>query len=143
MAIRGFEEVLTSFPRPGDRLGYAGTWREKAALHRILPVLSDWETAYGLTAEGVVVSGPGDNWDPPVPVTDPIQRQAVLAQAAVRFPELDYLRPQRQPADTDCRTCNGVGGFPQYPAVICVCGNLGWVPAGSGEHSTPPNPKFV
>ena len=131
MAIRGFEEVLTSFPRPGDRLGYAGTWREKAALHRILPVLSDWEVAYGLTADGKVVSGADDNWDPPIAVNDPVQRNAILAQAAARFPELEYLRPQRQPNDPDCTTCRGAGGFPQYPTMICVCGNLGWVPASS------------
>lgn len=137
MAIRGFEEVLTSFPRPGDRLGYAGTWRETAALHRILPVLSDWEVAYGLTAEGVVVSGPDDNWDPPVVVTDPIQRHAILAQAAARFPELAHLRPQRQPRDPDCSACHGVGGLPQYPTMICVCGNLGWVPAPNHTEGQP------
>jgi len=135
MAIRGFDEILASFPRPGDRLGWAGTWREKAVLQGILPVFSDWETGYGLNANGEVLGSPDDVWARAGIVTDPVQRNAVMAQASIHFPELAYLRPERQPGDPDCTTCHGVGGFPQYPTMTCVCGNLGWVPAGQRTES--------
>lgn len=137
MAIQGFAEVLASYPRPGDPLGYSGSWRENAVLERLVPVSSDWVVCYALTSDGAPVSSDGNDWGHAVTVTDPRQRNAILAQAAIRFPELAHLRPHRRATDVDCPTCNGKGGFPKYPALICECGNLGWVPGASQRTESP------
>jgi len=64
-------------------------------------------------------------------LTNDRYRHIVLAQAAARFPELAQLRPTRRPEDPVCPSCRGAGGVAQYPQLICECGNLGWIPAGS------------
>jgi hypothetical protein len=131
--IPDFDRLLASFPRPNDPLGFQGTWREHAVKQGVLPVFSDWEVGYSLTADGEPVSSQDDNWKNPQPVHDAKQHNVILALAAARFPEVAFLRPIRGPNDPDCPNCRGAGGIAGYPALTCECGNLGWVPASSSE----------
>ena len=131
MPILGFDRLLASFPRPDDRLGYSGTWREGAVKKGLLPVYSDWVTGYALTQDGAPVASEIDTWDRPLPVANARQRHIVLAQAGRLYPELSALRPERHAEDPDCPSCRGAGGLKDYPELICECGNLGWIPRGS------------
>jgi hypothetical protein len=136
MAIPGFRALLASFPIPGDPLGYyAGSWREAAVRHGLLPVYSDWECCYALTEGAEPVYTSDARWTDTLPLTNQRHRFIVLAQAAERYPELAFLRPKRAPADPTCRTCNGTGkrvvNGVTYEAILCECGGLGWYPAGS------------
>jgi hypothetical protein len=135
MAIPDFRALLASFPRPGDPIGYAGTWREAAVRRDLLPVYSDWECCYALTEEAEPVYTADSRWTDPLPLTNPRHRFIVLAQAAERYPELASLRPKRAPTDPTCKSCNGTGksvvNGVTYEALLCECGGLGWYPAGS------------
>lgn len=131
MPIPGFQEVLNSFPQPDDPIGYRGTWREAAVERGLLPVYSDWECCYALTPDGVPVYSAETSWAEPLTLTNRRHQVVVLAQAAERYPALASLRPQRQPGDPACPSCHGTGAMGPYPNLICECGGLGWVPAGS------------
>ena len=102
---------------------------------RLVPVYSDWECCYALTEGAEPVYSCDGEWTSPVPLTNIRLRFIVLAQAALRMPELAELRPVRNPGDPTCSSCQGsgivlVGGEPA-PTFICECGGLGWYPAGS------------
>ena len=131
MAIPNFAALLASFPRPGDSLGYTGTWREGAMRPGLHPVLHNWVSGYAVDAEGQVFAADDDAWTKPRPVAEPRLRHALLAEAATRYPELAPLRPIRGPGDPVCPTCHGRLEVPQAAGVLCDCGNLGWVPAGA------------
>lgn len=134
-AIPGFPNLLASFPIPADPLGYAGTWREAAVRHGLLPVYSDWECCYALTEKAEPVYTSDTRWTDHLPLTNERHRFIVLAQAAERYPELAFLRPKRTSADPTCKTCNGTGkravNGVTYEALLCECGGLGWYPTGS------------
>jgi len=130
MSIREFQELLNSFPQPGDPIGYRGTWREAAVERGLLPVYSDWECCYALTREGEPVYSADTTWAEQLPLTNSRHRFVVLAQAAERYASLASLRPQRRPGDPSCPTCHGTGKT-AYPNLMCECGGLGWFPADS------------
>jgi hypothetical protein len=136
MKIPGFSQLLASFPRPNDRLGYEGTWRERAVKLGLVPIYSDWVISYAVDEEGQVIATEDDEGRGRTgAVTDIRQRHIVLAWASRGFPELAQLQPLRGPKDPVCPSCKGAGGVAQYPDLICECGNLGWIPAGSAlEH---------
>ena len=127
--LPAFQRLLASFPRPGDPLGYQGTWREAAVRRGLLPVFHTWEIGYAVDRTGEPYGSADDRWLDPAPLEDARTRHVVLAQAAAAYPELASLRPRRTPGDSVCPACEGRGGIPAYPAIICECGNLGWVPA--------------
>ena len=131
MKIPGFSQLLASFPRPNDQLGYEGTWRERAIKHQLVPIYSDWVVSYAADEEGQVIATEDDEGRETGSVANIRQRHIVLALASRRFPELAKLQPVRGPNDPVCPSCKGAGGVAQYPDLICECGNLGWVPAGS------------
>src|SRR6266540_4272280 len=131
MKIPDFDRLLASFPRPNDRLGYEGTWRERAVKRRLAPVFSDWIRSYAVDEAGQVIVTEDDEGRETGPVSNVRQRHIVLALASRYFPELAQLQPVRTPADSVCPACKGAGGVAQYPDLICECGNLGWIPAGS------------
>ncbi len=112
-------------------MGYEGTWREDAVKQRLVPIFSDWVVGFAVDEEGQVLCSDAEDSREYRPITNARQRHIVLAQAATRFPELVPLRPQRRPEDPICPSCKGAGGVSQYPDLICACGNLGWIPAGS------------
>lgn len=130
MSIRGFDQSLASVPRPNDP-EYDGTWREAAVGRRLLPVYSDWIVAYAIDEEGQLLYSEDVTWRNPAPLTNARHRHIALAQAALLYPDLAYLRPERQPEDPTCPSCRGAGGLAQYPGLVCECGNIGWIPAGS------------
>ena len=131
MALPGFEAVRASFPRPGDPLGYAGTWREAAVRAGFVPVFHDWTAGFAVDAAGVPHVSEDDDWAAPTPLTDPTFRHVVLAQAAAHYPELADLRPVRSTGDPTCPCCQGHGEIVGARGLICRCGNLGWIPAGA------------
>ena len=131
MPIPGFQQLLNSFPQPGDPIGYRDTWREAAVAHGLLPIYSDWECCYALTRDGEPVYSGDTTWAKPLPLTNRRHRFVVLAQAAERYSGLASLRPSRQPGDPSCSTCQGTGKIAAYPNLICECGGLGWFPSGS------------
>ena len=134
MKVPSFAELLNSFPRSNDPLGFAGTWREEAVRVHLLPIFSDWESYYALTedAEPVYVN---DSWSSPQRFNNRRWQHIVLAQAALRYPELASLRPIRNPDDPPCPSCGGTGrvrvGETTLESMICECGGLGWIPKGS------------
>ena len=131
MKIPGFDRLLASFPRPNDRLGYEGTWRERAVKRRLVPIFSDWVRSYAVDEEGQVIVTEDDEGRETGLVTNVRQRHVILALASRYCPELAPLQPVRNPTDPVCPSCKGAGGVAQYPDLICECGNLGWIPAGS------------
>ena len=131
MKIPGFELLLRSFPRPGDDLGFHGTWRERAVEHGYLPVYSDWVQGFAINADGQAFYSEDDSWADAKKLTNPRYQHIVLAQAAAVFPELSNRRPVRNAGDPDCPSCGGAGGAADHPEIICECGNLGWIPRGS------------
>ena len=132
MSSAAIEHVRASLPRPSDRLGFHGTWREAATRNGFLPIFSDWVVGYALDHNGDVFYAESDQeWSSPSRLTNARQRHIVLAQAASTFPELSGLAPVRQPGDLLCPSCKGVGGTAEHPELICECGNLGWIPFGT------------
>jgi hypothetical protein len=135
MLILNFQAILTSLPRAGDPLGFAGTWREAAVRRGLLPVYSDWECCYAITKDAEPVYSEDTEWGVIRPLTNSRHRFVVLAQAAERFPELAHLRPTRAASDPTCPTCRGSGRVPieadPTDTIICECGGLGWFPSGS------------
>jgi hypothetical protein len=131
MTIAGFDQLLASFPLPHDPLGYEGTWRERAVERRLVPIYSDWVVSYAVDEEGQVIATEDDEGRDTGLVTNVRQRHIVLALGSRRFPELALLQPVRGPDDPLCPSCKGAGGVAQYPELICECGNIGWIPAGS------------
>ena len=129
--------MLTRLRAERDVSGSAGTWKEAAVRHGLLPVYADWECAYALTPAGEPVYTAVDRWAAPDPLTNPRHRFVVFAQAADRYPELSHLRPTRGPDDPTCRSCGGTGyvwppnAVPGDPRILCECGGLGWYPAGT------------
>ena len=132
--IPGFDSALGSFPRSNDPVAFAGTWREAAVRARLLPIYSDWTTCFALTEDGDIVHSEG-TWEAPSKLANPRHRHVVLAQASLRYPELDTIRPVRQPDDPTCPSCRGTGhmrvGDKVYEEFICECGGLGWFPRGT------------
>ena len=118
--------------------GGATTWVEDTLERGLLPVYTDWERYYALTPQADAVSAESAAWLKQVELVG-LQRNAVLAQASTRYPELASLRPVRGPQDVICPWCKGAGSFtvergPQVLSpgnVTCGCGGLGWVPAES------------
>jgi len=131
MKIPGFDRLLASFPRPDDPVGYEGTWRESAVRRRLVPIYSDWIVGFAVDENGQVLYSGDEMSAEYTALTNDRYRHIALAQAAARFPELAQLRPTRRPEDPVCPSCRGTGGVAQYPQLICECGNLGWIPAGS------------
>jgi hypothetical protein len=131
MALPDFDALLASFPRPGDPLGYAGTWRESAVRAGFAPVFHDWTAGMGVDAEGEPFVSEDDDWTTATPVTNVRWRHIVLAQAAAHFPELARLRPVRVAGARTCPSCQGSGESLVAKDLICECGNLGWIPEGA------------
>jgi hypothetical protein len=133
--IDRFDILLASVAQSDRRLGYDGTWREEAVHRRLLPVYSDWECWYALTEQGEPVYAGEEGWNGLQPLTNRRHRFVVFAIAAATYPALANLRPVRKPEDPTCETCGGTGR-PRLPpgvenSIICECGGLGWIPAGS------------
>jgi hypothetical protein len=104
----------------------------------LLPVWGDWVGSYALTPELDVVFSEDFLLAEVDPVTDPRLRVITLYEASRRYPELAHLMPVRGPEDRTCPGCNGTGVVPNIPAeqrdkIICWCGGLGWVPAGTPD----------
>jgi hypothetical protein len=132
--IDGFDKLLASVAQSAPRLGYVGTWREEAVCSRLLPVYSDWACWYALDEFGEPVYAGDVGGQDLEPLTNRRHRVVVLALAAERYPALAALRPVRQPDDPTCPTCGGTGQPilpPGADSIICECGGLGWIPAGS------------
>jgi hypothetical protein len=104
------------------------TWIDLTRERGLIPVLCDWRYHYAVDADGRPVRGQSDDWHDLEEVADPRMRHLVLAQAAIRHPELERLRPVRQPGDPDCGRCEGAGTV-EWSAQICYCGGTGWLPA--------------
>lgn len=107
--------------------------RALAARLSILPIVLDMGGVMALRSSGEVVSF---SWDEPDRLKiegDVRVRNLVFFQAAIKFPELKPLVPDR-PADVrECESCRGTGivtGLPNnlVTDVICYCGGLGWLP---------------
>jgi glycine/D-amino acid oxidase-like deaminating enzyme len=102
-----------------------------------LPLMLDWVGIFLLTRDGRISFVP---WEEPttiepVPLRDTWMLHAVRSSGARRFPTLEGLAPVRQPDSTTCTSCRGtgqpmVGDQPAPDNVMCICGNLGWLPAG-------------
>jgi len=132
--IDGFDNLLASVAQSDPQLEYLGTWREEAISRRLLPVYSDWECWYALDELGEPVFAGEEGGKSLQPLTNRRHRFVVLALAAARYPALASLRPVRQPDDPTCQTCGGTGRPtlpPDVDNIICECGGLGWIPAGS------------
>lgn len=117
------------------------SWMDLTRERGLIPVLCDWQHYYAVDAEGLPVRGQSDDWHDLEEVTDSRMRHLVLAQAAIRYPELERLHPVRRPGDPDCGRCEGartVAGSLR----ICYCGGTGWLPAEverwGGWSSEPP-----
>src|SRR5215475_9735454 len=125
MSIPGFHNLLSSFPKPDDPLGFIGTWRENAMRRALVPVIHNWRVGYAIDDSGAVFSDDDDRWLNPRLITDRRERHPILAEAARRFPELATLMPVRTSTDIDCPSCKGASTQPGFPDIICDCGNLG------------------
>jgi hypothetical protein len=126
-----FSALLVSFPRPGDPLGYAGTWREGAVRRGLVPLFHTWVTGYAVAADGQVFASERDDWQDARSVRDAREQHVARAQAALMYPELASLRPMRTAADPSCPQCHGRAEPIAAAGLICECGNLGWVPSGA------------
>ncbi len=90
---------------------------------------------YALRLDGEVVTFA---WDEPhglSAVDDERLRNTALQQGSRKYPELATLVPARPSEAVDCRSCGGTGVIVvegrSFPNIICACGGLGWIPAGS------------
>lgn len=111
------------------------TWKDEARERGLVPVMDiDWETLYAIDPEGRVVRSEWTDWRDVREETDPRARHIVLAQAALRDPEMVHLRPARKPDDPDCTACEGTGTLAGSRR-ICECGGLGWLPAEVARES--------
>jgi hypothetical protein len=65
-------------------------------------------------------------WDgEPTPVADPSMKRFALAKAALRYPELAGLQPERPSGAVDCPLGHGQG---TEQALLCgLCSGLGWL----------------
>ena len=105
-----------------------------AARHRAMPVVFDMGGCWVLQVDGSVASFTWDEFDDVRVEADSRLRNAVLFQAAQRYPELAGLVPTRPPDGLTCPSCGGFGEIASFPAEIrrscvCCCGGLGWLPA--------------
>ncbi len=105
------------------------TWEDEARLRGLVPVFCDWRSYFAVDGEGRPVCAPGGEWRHLQEETDPRMRHLVLAQAAIRYPHLERLRPVRQPGDPVCERCGGAGTLAGSRR-ICWCGGTGWLPSG-------------
>ncbi len=106
-----------------------------------LPLVLDMSGCYALRLDGVVIAF---SWDEPhglVTINDERLRNVALYQGSLKYPELASLVPARAPDAIDCRSCGGIGKVSvdghTLANVVCFCGGLGWVPAGSASVRTP------
>ena len=131
MRIPDFQSLLGSHPDDAQPPGEHATWRAAAIKRGLLPIYSDWECCYALTAEAEPVYSADVTWPEILPLTNERHRFVVLALAAKEYPALETLRPQRRTGDPTCRTCKGTGTPTVHDNIICECGGLGWFPAGT------------
>ena len=74
----------------------------------------------------------------PERVEDPHARRVTYIWAALRYPDLAHLMPQREPGDPMCPDCGGSGALPPFSKEVgpeglpCWCAGLGWLPDGVG-----------
>ncbi len=125
-------QSLRDFIQPG-RWQALVTWKDHARQRGLTPVLSDWEHLYAIDPQGRPVEATYDDWRDQREVNHPRMRHTILAQAAIRYPELEHLRPVRGPGDPDCTACSGTGTRPSGSLNICWCGGLGWLPKGTPQ----------
>jgi hypothetical protein len=106
------------------------TWEDHTRDRGLIPVLCDWRNYFAIDAEDRPVRAQYDDWHDLEEETDPRMRHLVLTQAAIRYPELERLRPVRRPGDPDCDRCGGSGTLAPVSQRTCWCGGTGWLPAG-------------
>ena len=106
------------------------TWHDHARDRGYVPVMDlNWERLYAIDYAGRVFSSTLDDWSTAAEENDPWTRHIVLAQAALRNPEMAWARPVRREGDADCAECGGTGARANSRQ-MCVCGGLGWLPHG-------------
>jgi hypothetical protein len=93
---------------------------------------------YALTSQHEVVFSEDYLVDPVELITDPRLRAITLYEASRRYPELQHLKPVRAAEDRTCPGCQGTGQVPgiapeMQAKIVCWCGGLGWVPAGTPD----------
>jgi hypothetical protein len=88
---------------------------------------------YAVQSSGEVISAAWEHLQDVRIESEPRIRNGMLFQAAMRFPELLPLVPDRSAESRDCPHCSGTGhvvGFPpEIDNLVCYCGGLGWIPS--------------
>jgi hypothetical protein len=130
-AMRGaIEHRVAEFLREDDpRL--RRLW-EMVMTRRALPLYVGWLATIALCPDGTFLERLDETDEEIVrELTDPFwQRIALCAAVQERYPELAPLLPARPAHSRDCTTCEG-GVLPRFPpAVLCLCGGLGWLLPG-------------
>ena len=100
--------------------------------HDALPLYIGWTKTTAIKPNGQLVVW---NTEDDTTITEEMDRQAFhasLTEGARRYPELDFLIPERPNDAVLCEACQGTGKLEpnKLQAVICGCGGVGWIVQG-------------
>ncbi|HEY8562026.1 MAG TPA: hypothetical protein VIL74_16760 [Pyrinomonadaceae bacterium] len=109
--------------------------RKVAAEINVLPLAFDLCAAWGLQADKTVIFF---TFDKPYKI-DVSENQKIINMvffdAAKNYPELEELKPVRNPESIVCPGCDGTGIYKEFANheilskfVRCNCGGVGWLP---------------
>lgn len=95
-------------------------------------VFPDWVGIWTIDDAGVAYFAEYTDLSDQIVVTDARERNMALFRAALRYSDLQHLKPLRQEGDFECPACKGSGRVAHISAenIWCTCGGVGWLPAG-------------
>lgn len=92
-----------------------------------LPLYIGWTETIGVRPDGAIVKWSSEGeYEGCHPVDEIVLVRTALVEGAKRYPPLMGLIPTRPVGARTCEHCGGLGYFPQFPALICDCGGVGW-----------------
>ncbi|MBK7582659.1 MAG: hypothetical protein IPI67_20985 [Myxococcales bacterium] len=109
---------------------------EYVRTNQALPLYIGWTETFAIRPDGDLVrwSTEGE-WPGVRPLDGAIWINSALVQGAKRYPQLKSLIPDRSTDARTCDDCGGtgtIGGVPgPFDNVVCRCGGIGWLPAGT------------
>jgi hypothetical protein len=96
--------------------------------HNALPLYVGWTETAGIQPDGTLVRWSTEEaWPGVQELKVKTWVNVALVEGSKRYPVLQRLIPPRPDAARTCAACNGLGGFPQMPEIICECGGVGWI----------------
>jgi hypothetical protein len=132
----------TNNPRPAVETTEP-EWKVFARRRGQRVVFADWVGIWTIDEQGTPYFAERTDLADQIIVQDARERNMAFFQTAERYPDLQALRPLRKPGDYDCPHCEGTGQLPLPPAaqgrIWCMCGGVGWLPAGYIDKSTRPS----